>query len=64
MAPMNTVTTAETMNQHVRNQMSIMAWGMTALCAWVLFIATTYSNHLKATDNTPYTVSVPITTNK
>lgn len=59
MAPINTVT-ATTMNQHVRNQMSIMAWGMAALCAWVLLIAATYAHHLKIQDSNPYTTSSPI----
>lgn len=28
-----------TIDQAARNRMSIMAWGMTALCAWVIFLA-------------------------
>jgi hypothetical protein len=35
----HTTTTATTMDPHVRNTMSIMAWGMAALCAWVLLLA-------------------------
>lgn len=27
------------MDQHVRNQMSLMAWIMTFLCGWVLFLS-------------------------
>lgn len=36
---MQHTTTTATMDQHVRNTMSIMAWGMAALCAWVLLLA-------------------------
>jgi hypothetical protein len=32
--------TAVTLDQSVRNQMSLMAWVMAALCAWVLFLST------------------------
>lgn len=59
MAPTNTVT-ATIMDQHIRNQMSIMAWGMAALCAWVLILAAEHVSNLKAPAATPYTVSVPI----
>jgi hypothetical protein len=40
--------------------MSIMAWGMAALCAWVLLIAATYAQHLKVQDSNPYNTSSPI----
>lgn len=30
---------ATMMDQHVRNQMSLMAWIMTFLCGWVLFLS-------------------------
>lgn len=63
MAPINTVT-ATNMNQHVRNQMSVMAWGMAILCAWVLSLAASYSNHLKTSPDVPYTVSDTMTTVK
>ena len=54
-----------TMNQHIRNQMSIMAWGMAALCAWVLFLSSTGIHGIKATAaETPFTVSAPTTTSK
>lgn len=36
---MNYTTAATTMDQHVRNTMSIMAWGMAALCAWVMLVS-------------------------
>lgn len=62
MAPINTVT-ATTMNQHVRNQMSIMAWGMAFLCAWVLLVAASYSSHLRAEGRVSYPAAVPITSN-
>lgn len=58
MAPTNTVT-ATIMDQHIRNQMSIMAWGMAALCAWVLVLAAGHVSHLKASNDVPYTVSAP-----
>jgi hypothetical protein len=51
-----------TMDQHIRNQMSIMAWGMAALCAWVLFLSATGVHGIKATAaETPFSVSVPTT---
>jgi hypothetical protein len=28
-----------TIDQTARNRMSVMAWGMTALCAWVILLA-------------------------
>jgi hypothetical protein len=28
-----------TMNQHIRNQMSLMAWIMAALCGWAMFLS-------------------------
>ena len=28
-----------TIDQSARNTMSVMAWGMTALCAWILVLA-------------------------
>ena len=28
-----------TMDQHIRNQMSLMAWIMAFLCGWVMFIS-------------------------
>jgi len=31
--------TAATLDQSARNQMSIMAWIMAALCAWILFLS-------------------------
>jgi hypothetical protein len=50
------------MDQHIRNQMSIMAWGMAALCAWVLFLSATGVHGIKATAaETPFSVSVPTT---
>lgn len=30
---------ATTMNQHIRNQMSLMAWIMAGLCGWVMFLS-------------------------
>jgi hypothetical protein len=27
------------MNQHIRNQMSLMAWIMAGLCGWVMFLS-------------------------
>jgi succinate dehydrogenase/fumarate reductase cytochrome b subunit len=27
------------MNQHIRNQLSLMAWVMAGLCGWVMFLA-------------------------
>lgn len=30
---------AMTMDQHTRNQMSLMAWGMAALCGWAMFLS-------------------------
>ena len=30
---------ATTMDQHVRNQLSLMAWVMAGLCGWVLFLS-------------------------
>lgn len=27
------------MDPHIRNQMSLMAWGMTVLCGWAMFLA-------------------------
>jgi outer membrane lipoprotein-sorting protein len=36
----HTATTAMTnMNQDIRNQMSLMAWIMAALCGWVMFLS-------------------------
>jgi hypothetical protein len=60
MAPTNTVT-ATIMDQHIRNQMSIMAWGMAALCAWVLVLAAEHVSNLKTSATTPYNASAPIT---
>lgn len=35
-----TATTMPAMiDQHVRNQMSLMAWVMTFLCGWVMFLS-------------------------
>lgn len=31
--------TMVTMDQHIRNQMSLMAWGMAFLCGWVMFLS-------------------------
>jgi len=59
MAPMNTVT-ATTMDPNIRNQMSIMAWGMAALCAWVLILAAAHASHNRSDREIPYNVSVPI----
>lgn len=28
-----------TMDQHVRNQMSLLAWIMAALCGWAMFLS-------------------------
>lgn len=42
---MTHTTTVPTMSQHVRNQLSLMAWAAAALCAWMLFIA---ASHLRA----------------
>jgi len=28
-----------TMDQHIRNQLSVMAWVMAALCGWVMFLS-------------------------
>jgi hypothetical protein len=28
-----------TMTQHIRNQLSLVAWAVAALCAWLLFLA-------------------------
>lgn len=33
------MSTMGTMDQHIRNQMSLMAWGMAFLCGWVLFLS-------------------------
>ena len=30
---------ATTMNQHIRNQLSLVAWVMAGLCGWVMFLA-------------------------
>lgn len=30
---------AMTMDQHIRNQLSLMAWIMTALCGWAMFLS-------------------------
>jgi hypothetical protein len=30
---------ATTMNQHIRNQLSLMAWVAAGLCGWVMFLA-------------------------
>jgi hypothetical protein len=58
-------TATTTMDQNIRNQMSIMAWVMAALCAWVLFISSAGVHGIKSADaSTPYTSSVPITTSK
>jgi hypothetical protein len=27
------------MDQHIRNQMSLMAWGMAFLCGWAMFLS-------------------------
>jgi hypothetical protein len=27
------------MDQHIRNQLSVMAWVMAALCGWVMFLS-------------------------
>jgi hypothetical protein len=38
-----------TIDQSVRNKMSVMAWGMAALCAWVLLLAVhNYQAHARA----------------
>lgn len=42
---MTHTTTVPMMSQHVRNQLSLMAWAAAALCAWMLFIA---ASHLRA----------------
>ena len=31
--------TAMTMDQHIRNQLSLMAWVMAALCGWAMFLS-------------------------
>ena len=41
-----TTTVTATMDQHIRNTMSIMAWGMAALCAWIMLL----SVHVLAAD--------------
>lgn len=65
MEPAHPTATATMMDQHVRNQMSIMAWVMAALCAWVLLLSSTSAHVMKSTSGeTPYTVSVPVTTSK
>jgi hypothetical protein len=65
MAPINTVT-ATTMNQHVRNQMSVMAGVAAILCAWVLFLAASYTKHLRSENRGAYPISVsaPMTSNQ
>lgn len=34
-----TTAVAMTMDQHIRNQMSMMAWIMAALCGWAMFLS-------------------------
>lgn len=45
-----------TMDQHIRNQMSLMAWIMAALCGWAMFLSAhaITSSHASASETGIY----------
>lgn len=61
----NTATT-QTIDQSVRNTLSFMAWGMSALCAWVVILsAHNFKFHTKCVpypEIYPEKISAPLST--